>query len=287
MVSEVAPHIANVLMISSTYVLVALGFALIFSVMRIMNFAHGAIYMVGGYVCYYFWVVLGFNPWVSLMLDTLVIGLFGLLLEKFLFRPFQLDFEKAVIMAIALAMILQTGADLTVGPDSGLGMPSLLQISIGVWNVRFRGDRLIVLAICIILWGALTLFINKSKVGWSMLAIAHDRDAAALQGINTNRISGLACAIACGLAGLTGGLVSSVLALYVGMADVILVKIMGVIILAGIGSISGIWVGGLVLGALDAICPIFTSSAIADSLGLGVIILILIIRPKGFFGQEV
>ena len=129
MVSQIAAHAVNVLMTSSIYVLVALGFAIVFSVMRIMNFAHGAIYMIGGFICYNFWVPLHMGPWVSLLLTMVVMGTFGLLVEKFCFRPFRRDFEKATIMAIALVIILKTGADLTVGP-LGKSMPSLASSSI-------------------------------------------------------------------------------------------------------------------------------------------------------------
>jgi branched-chain amino acid transport system permease protein len=145
----------------------------------------------------------------------------------------------------------------------------------------------VVLGICVLLLAGLTVFIQKSKAGQAMLAIAQDRDAAALQGVNTNRISALACAIGCGLAGLAGGLVGSVLVLHVGMSNFILVKIIAVVILAGIGSIGGIWAGGLILGALDAVGPYILPAAVAESLGLGLIILILIIKPQGFFGEEV
>ncbi len=286
MVSEIASHFVNVLMLSSIYVLATLGFALVFSVMRIMNFAHGAVYMAGGYVCYYFWVVFGLNPWVSLALTLLVTALFGLFIERFCFRPFQLDFEKAIVMAVALVIILQTAANLTVGPTVK-GLPPLLTNIFKVGSVMLKADRVVVLVICILLLAALTIFIQKSKIGQAMLAIAQDRDAAALQGINTNRISALACAMGCGLAGLAGGLVGSVLVLHVGMSNVILVKIIAVVILSGIGSIGGIWAGGLILGALDAVVPYVLPAAVSESLGLGLIILILVIRPRGFFGQEV
>jgi branched-chain amino acid transport system permease protein len=285
-ISEIAPNLVNVLMLSSVYVLAALGFAIVFSVMRIMNFAHGAIYMAGAYICYYFWVVFGFNPWASLVLTMLVTALFGLFIEKFCFRPFQLDFEKAIVMAIAIVIILQTAANLTVGPTAK-GLPRLLPGTLEVGNVILKADRVVVLVICILLLAALTIFIQKTKVGQSMLAIAQDRDAAALQGINTNRISALACAMGCGLAGLAGGLVGSVLVLHVGMGNVMLVKVIAVVILSGIGSIGGIWAGGLVLGALDALGPYFLPAAVSDSLGFALIILILVIRPQGFFGQEV
>ena len=131
MASQIAGHIVNVLMTSSIYVLVSLGFALVFSVMRIMNFAHGAIYMIGGFLCYAFWVTLGLGPWVGLPLTMVVMGLFGLFIEKFCFRPFQRDFEKATVMAIALVIILKTAADLTVGPLSR-SMPPLVAGTIKV-----------------------------------------------------------------------------------------------------------------------------------------------------------
>lgn len=285
MAAQIAGHLINVLMTSSIYVLVALGFALVFGVMRIMNFAHGAIYMIGGFVCYNFWVPVGLGPWISLALTMLVMGMFGLFIEKFCFRPFQRDFEKATVMAIALVIILKTGADLTVGP-LGKSMPPLVAGSINTGGVIFGADRLVVLLIACVLLTGLVLIIQKTKVGQAMLAIAHDPDAASLMGINTNRISAFVCATGCGLAGLAGGLVGSVLVLHVSIADVMLVKIIGVVILAGIGSIGGVWAGGLVMGALDALCPYFLSNVVSDPLGLGLVVLILVIRPQGFFGHE-
>ena len=275
----------TVLMTSSIYVLVALGFALVFSVMRIMNFAHGAIYMIGGFVCYNFWVTLGLGPWVSLPLTMLITALFGIFIERFCFRPFQQDFEKATVMAIILVISLKTGADLTVGP-LGKSMPPLVAGSIKMGGVTFGADRLMVLVIACLLLTALIFFIQKTKFGQAMLAIAHDRDAAALQGINTNRISALVCATGCGLAGLAGGLVGSVLVLHVVIADTMLVKIIAVVILAGIGSIGGVWAGGLAMGAVDSLCPYFLPFTLSDPLGLGFVVLILILRPQGFFGQE-
>jgi len=215
----------------------------------------------------------------------LVMGMFGLFIERFCFRPFQRDFEKATVMAIALVIILKTGADLTVGP-LGKSMPPLVAGSINAGGVIFGADRLVVLLIACVLLTGLVLIIQKTNVGQAMLAIAHDPDAASLMGVNTNRISALVCATGCGLAGLAGGLVGSVLVLHVSIADVMLVKIIGVVILAGIGSIGGVWAGGLVMGALDALCPYFLSNVVSDPLGLALVVLILVIRPQGFFGHE-
>jgi branched-chain amino acid transport system permease protein len=284
-ISEIAGHMINVLMVSSIYVVVALGFALVFSVMRIMNFAHGAIYMIGGFVCYTFWVPFGLGPWGGLALTTVVMGLFGLLIERLCFRPFRRDFDKATVMAIALVIILKTGADLTVGP-MGKSMPPLVAGNIGAGPLTFAADRLMVLVIAGLILAVLVLIIRKTQVGQAMLAIAHDPDAASLMGINTNRVSALVCAAGCGLAGLAGGLVGSVLVLHVSIADVMLVKVIGVIILAGVGSIGGIWAGGLVMGAVDALGPYFLPNVVSDPLGLFLVILILVIRPQGFFGTD-
>ncbi len=286
MVSQAAGHVVNVLMISSIYVLVALGFALVFSVMRIMNFAHGAIYMIGGFICYAFWVTLGLGPWLGLLLAMLATGLFGLFLEKFCFRPFQRDFEKATLMAIALVIVLKTTADLTVGPVAR-SMPPIVRGSLTMGHVVLSADRLTVFLIAAALLTLLMLLVHRTKVGQAMLAIAHDPDAASLMGINTHRISALVCATGCGLAGLAGGLVGSVLVLHVVIADTMLVKIIGVVILAGIGSIGGIWAGGLALGIIDGLGPYFLSNVFSDPLGLALVILILIIRPHGFFGHEI
>ncbi|MBI5601769.1 MAG: branched-chain amino acid ABC transporter permease [Deltaproteobacteria bacterium] len=286
MVSQIAGHLINVMMISSIYLLAALGFALVFGVMRIMNFAHGAIYMVSGYVCYYFWVILGLNPWVALPLTMVAMAIIGLFLEKFCFRPFRGDFEKATVMAIILVIVLKTGADLTVGPFTKR-LPSIVEGVITIGDINVNTDRLVILIICAILLTALSLFIQKSRTGLSMLAIAEDREAAALQGININRISALAFVMGCSLVGLAGGVMGSVSVLHVGVADIILIRIIAVVILSGIGTIGGIWAGGLVMGALDALCPYFLPAVYSDLTGFGLIILILVIRPQGFFGHEV
>ena len=107
--------IINALLLSSMYILAASGFALVLSIMGVLNFAHGALYMVGGYVCYELAIQYGLNLWLSLFLAALIMALFGLFLERFCFRPFYGDFFKSVIMSIALILILETSINLTVG----------------------------------------------------------------------------------------------------------------------------------------------------------------------------
>jgi branched-chain amino acid transport system permease protein len=228
----------------------------------------------------------GLTPWLSLPLTMLVMALFGVLLEKFCFRPFRGDFERATVMAIILIIVLKTAADLTVGPFTKR-LPSILKGVMEVGDIKVNADRLAILAICAVLLVVLTLFIQKSKAGLSMLAIAEDRDAASLQGIDINRISALAFSMGCAMVGLAGSVMGSVMVLHVGVGDVLLIRIIAVVILSGIGTIGGIWAGGLVIGTLDALCPYFLPAAASDLVGLGLIIIILVVRPQGFFGYKV
>jgi branched-chain amino acid transport system permease protein len=133
---------------------------------------------------------------------------------------------------------------------------------------------------------ALFLVIHKTKVGKAMLAISHDPEAAALQGINVNRISSISMGIGCALAAIAGGLMGSLLQLAPYMGTFAITKGIAVIILGGIGSILGAVLGGLILGLVDSLVALFTSGTIAAIVGFCVIILILLIRPKGLFGHD-
>jgi branched-chain amino acid transport system permease protein len=154
-----------------------------------------------------------------------------------------------------------------------------------IGTIVLGADRLTVFLIAAALLTAFTLLVQKTKMGQAMLAIAHDPEAASLMGINTHRISALVCATGCGLAGLAGGLVGSVLVLHVMIADTMLVKVIEVVILGGIGSIGGIWAGGLAMGVVDGLGPYFLPAVFSEPLGLALVIAILVIRPQGFYGH--
>ena len=130
------------------------------------------------------------------------------------------------------------------------------------------------------------LFISKTRTGMQMLAIAQDPEAAELQGIRTRRIFALTTAIGCALAGVAGSLMGAVLSLSPLMGDLMLVKAIEIVILAGIGSIGGVLVGGLILGAIDASLPLFIGGSATDLIGLCIVIVILLFRPQGLFGHE-
>lgn len=275
----------NALMLSSMYILMALGFALMLSVMRILNFAHAVIYMSGGYICYQLAVVYGVNQWVSLFLAAISIGLFGLFLERFCFRPFFGDVNRTIVVTLALIIIMESAVNILVGTQ----VRSVPPFATGVFKaggISLSVERLVTCMISTVLLLFLIIFIRNTKTGQQMLAVSQDATGAILQGINIHRISAIATVIACALAAVAGSLMGAIVSLSPYMGDHMLVKAIEIVILAGIGSIGGVLGAGLILGSIDAALPVLISGSATEALGLGIVILILLFRPQGLFGHE-
>ncbi len=278
--------VIGALVLSSMYILVALGFALLLSVVGVLNFAHGAIYMVGGYICYQFSVEFGLNQWLSLLLSVIIMGAFGLFLEKFCFRPFFGDMYGTIVMSIAIILVLETTVNLLVGVHIR-SLPAFVPGILRAGAISLSAERLLTFIIGALLLLALTWFIRKARIGQQMLAVAQDVEGAALQGIEIHRISAIACAMGCSLAAVAGSLMGAIFELSPFMGDYMLVKAIQLVILGGIGSIGGVLAGGLIVGSLDAVLPLFASGALTQAIGLGIIIVLLLLRPQGLFGREV
>lgn len=275
----------NALMLSSMYILMALGFAILLSVMRVLNFAHAVIYMGGGYVCYQLAVVYGLNQWVSLLLAAIIMGLFGLFLEKFCFRPFFSDVNRTIVMTLALIIIIESAVNILVGTQVR-SLPAFASGIIRTGGVSLSVERLVTFIISAALLLVLIFFIQKTKIGQQMLAVSQDSTGAVLQGINIYRVSAVATVIACALAAVAGSLMGAIVSLSPYMGGHMLVKAIEIVILAGIGSIGGVLGAGLILGTIDASLPLLISGSATDAVGLGIVILILLFRPQGLFGHE-
>jgi branched-chain amino acid transport system permease protein len=275
----------NFLILASMYILVALGFAFLFNMLRILNLAHGAIYMVGGYIGLSFIMILGFNQWIALLVTTLIIAAFGLFLERFSFRPFVGDFNRVVMVCVAIAVVLQTAVNIIAGTKT-LALPPFVEgvLRAGTFSVSY--ERIVTFAVGAVLLGLAVWFVNRTRWGQQMQAIAQDMEGAYLQGINVHRVSALASFIGCGLAAVAGCMMGAYLRLGPYMGDAMLIKALILVILAGIGSVSGILVTGLILGALDAALPVLVPGAGSDAITVGIVIVLLLIRPQGFFGYE-
>jgi branched-chain amino acid transport system permease protein len=282
---EVVTTIINMLIVSSMYTLVALGFAFLFNMLGILNLAHGSIYMIGGYICYSLVVGLGFNQWAGLGITTLLLAAFGIFLEKYCFRPFVGDFNRTVMICVAITIVLQTIVNNLVGSRI-MAIPAFVEgvLRTGFFSVNY--ERISTFAMGVLLLMVIVLLVNRTRWGQQMQAIAQNMEGASLQGINVHRVSAFACALGCGLAALAGCLMGAFTRLGPFMGDFMLVKVLVIVMLAGVGSFGGIFVGGLILGSLDAVLPVVLGGAVSDAVSITIVIVILLFRPKGFFGHE-
>lgn len=280
-----AQTIVNTLMLSAMYVLVALGFALVLNVLGLLNFAHAAIYTVGGYVCFFFASNLGLNVWLAMLLSALCMGVCGLGLERFFFRVLRQDMNRVIVVTLALIVILTALINVTVGAYKR-SIPSFAEGVITLGPVTISGERLVAFGMGFLLLAAFWLFLKKHRVGLQMLAIAQDSAGAALQGINIDRIAAITTALGCALAAVAGSLMGSILALSPQVGSNMLVKAIEIVIMAGIGSFGGVLAAGVILGAVDAVLPLFFSGYFTELIGLAIVIGILLIRPQGLFGHE-
>ena len=277
--------LVNGLVLSSMYILVALGFAFLLNILGIVNFAHGAIYMAGGFICYKLTMGLGLNQWLGMVISVTTMSLFGLFLERYGFRKFYGNLNKTLIVCIAVITLLVNTATLTQGltvwtiPTFAPGI-----LKLGVVSISY--ERLVTFLVggVLLIWSL--WFIRKTKIGLQMQAVSQDMEGAALQGINIHRIAGIACVIACGLAAIAGCFMGAYLTVNSYMGDTIMVKSCMLVVLGGVGSIGGVFFAGLIIGTLDAVLPIFIPASVGQAIILGIAIAILIWRPQGFFGRK-
>ena len=277
--------IFNGLTLSAIYIMVSLGLTLILSIMNIVQMAHGEVYMIGSYLVFYIFSILGVNFYVSLVVSILLVGAFGIFMERFLFRRYSGDPERAMIISVGLMLVLQNIVIFIAGGDARAYNSPLTSV-VNLFDAAISWERFVVVIVGIVLVAALFLFVKFTKQGQAMLAISQEREGAALQGININRISSLAMFLGSALAAVAGGLVGGLFSLLPTMGSFALMKGIAVIVLGGLGSIPGVIVGSLILGLVDGIVPMFSSTYIAGLIGYGAIILVLYFRPKGIWGHD-
>jgi branched-chain amino acid transport system permease protein len=276
----------NGLMLFSLYMLIASGFTLIYGIMRIVNFAHGEVYMLGAFCIYYFFGQYGLNYFLALLVTMAVIGILGVVLERILFLPLQEAHLPQVILSLGLAMVMQAGASLAFGSDDK-AVAGPLEGVLRFSGVAISAERLIIIPISVGIMLGLVAFVKWTRWGQAMRAVAQDPQAAALQGISVAFISCLAFGVGCALAAAAGSLIAPVFLVNPFMGGPVVMKAFIVICLGGMGSISGAAVGALILGLVDSFGATLFGGSEAQILGFVILIMILMFRPQGLFGQEI
>ncbi len=282
----VVATIINALILSSMYILAALGFAFLFNMLRIFNLAHGAIYMIGGYIAYYFIIGMGINQWLALLMATVIVAILGVILERFLFRRFVGDFNLIIMACVVVVVVLQTTVNIMVG-NKTMAIPPFAEGVLRAGLISVSYEKIVTFAVGAVLLAAIIWFVNRTRIGQQMQAIAQHRGGAVLQGIDIYRVSAIAFALGSALAAIAGCFMGAYLRLSPYMGDLMLVKVLIIFMLAGAGSIGGILIAGLVLGTLTAVLPVVVSGAASDAIIIAVVVVLLLFRPQGFFGYEV
>jgi branched-chain amino acid transport system permease protein len=274
----------NGLLSGFVYVIMALGFTLIFGIMRIVNFAHGELYMISAYVMLVLNGWYGLNYFASLGIAVLITAIAGLVLERLLFRRFVGNELGGMIMSLALAIILQSSALILFGPDD----QSLSRPVQGIWHLGdavISLDRAVVSVCAIVTLAAFFVFMKYTKLGLAMQAVSQDRETASLMGIESGTIYALSFAIGSALAAVAGGLMAPIYSVGPYMGELPLLKSFVVVILGGLGSIPGAVVGGILIGLIESVFATTFDSTIALIASFAIVFATIIVRPRGLLGR--
>ena len=282
----VIPNImVNALVLASMYILASLGFAFIFNMLGSVNLAHGAFYMLAAYITSYLCAKAGLNNWVAMLLAAIVLAAIGIVMERFVFRPFQTEFDRVVMVSVALMTMLQQLA-VQVSGSQTISIPAYGNGVLDLGFMTLTNEKLITFLVGLILL-IITLFIvYRTKLGMQMEAISQDRLGAALQGIQVNKVAMLVCGMGFALAAVAGAMMGAYQQVSSNMGDNINVRILMLVMLAGAGSMNGILITGFLMALLDSVCPIIWDSYTASAIACSAVVVLLLIRPKGFFGHE-
>jgi len=268
------------------YALIAIGLTLIFGVMRIIQYAHGEMFMLGAFVLYYWHAELGLPYWAGVAVSAGLIFGVGALLQVLLFKPLHgKNILYSLAVSLGLVLIISGSGQLIFGTTTK-GIPSAVSGGVLIGGAYLSYERMVISAVSIALILALWLFLRRSVTGLAIRAVAEDPETAALQGIQTGRIHWIAFGLGSSMAAIAGCMMGSLLSIVPTMGFLATIKAFMIVIMGGLGSVAGALVGGLILGMIDSVVTTTISGDIALILSFVVIFLVLVFRPSGLFGQN-
>ncbi len=301
---EFLSYLINGVSLGSIYAIIALGYTMVYGIAKMLNFAHGDVIMVGGYVAFYatsFFSgsVLGENPSAvatvlatvgSVLVAMVVCLVLGVVIEGLAYRPLRQAGSLAVLItAIGVSYFLQNAAQLLFGANPKNFTPVVSgQIRLFDGQLRISYVALLTVVVCIIIMVALTVFTGQSKMGKAMRACSEDRGAAQLMGINVNRTISMTFAIGSALAAVAGVLMCSYSPMLMPTTGSMPgIKAFTAAVFGGIGSIPGAFLGGILLGIIEAMAQGYISTQLSNAILFAVLIIVLLVKPSGLLGKYV
>jgi branched-chain amino acid transport system permease protein len=280
-------QIVNGIQIGSIYALVALGYTMVYGIVKLINFAHGEIIMVGSYCTWYLMSKLGAPAWAAIAGAVVFCAVLGMAIEKIAYKPLR-NYARIslLITAIGISFLLQNSVQLlfTASPRMFKNLfPGALKL--GAWSLSL--STVVTIAVSILLMVGLSLLVKRAKIGKAMRAVSEDKDTAVLMGINVNNTISFTFALGSGLAAVAAVLYcSSYAQIMPTMGAMLGLKAFVAAVLGGIGSISGAVLGGYIIGVAESLTKGYISSRLADAIVFGILIVVLIIKPTGILGRR-
>ena len=275
-------HLISGISLGSIYAIIALGYTMVYGIAKMLNFAHGDVIMVGGYMCFCATTYLGWPAWMGVVLAVIVCTVLGMAIERLAYKPLRAAPSLAVLItAIGVSYFLQNAALLVWTSN-----PKSFSSVVGGSAISLFGGQLQISRVTIMV--ALMLFTGKSKVGTAMRAVSEDKGAAQLMGINVNTTISITFAIGSGLAAIAGVLLCSAYpTLQPTTGSMPGIKAFTAAVFGGIGSIPGAMIGGVLLGIIEIFAKAYISTQLSDAIVFGVLIVVLIVKPDGLLGKHV
>ncbi len=282
-------QLINGVSLGSIYALIALGYTMVYGIIKLINFAHGDIYMVGAYVAFFATTTLKLSFFPALIMSMVVAAIVGMTIERLAYRPLRKAPRIAILItAIGVSLLLEYGGMLLVTPQPRT-FPALFESQVYTFgNIVVNSQQVIILAISVVLMVILTFVVQRTKIGKAMRAVSFDTDAARLMGIDVDRVISMTFAIGSALAAAAGMLVG----VYYNSIDPLMgimpgLKAFVAAVLGGIGVIPGAMLGGIIMGVIEAMVSGFISSTFRDAAAFAILIIILLFKPSGLLGKNV
>ncbi len=287
-VHQLIQQLINGVSLGSIYALIALGYTMIYGIIKLINFAHGDIYMVGAYLGFFGVTAAGLPILPALLISMFVTGLLGMVVEKLAYKPLRHAPRISILItAIGVSFFLEYTGMYFVTPTPRTFPDVIGNISFNAGGFIINGQQVLIFAITIILMALLTYIVQKTKLGKAMRAASFDTETAQLMGIDADRVISMTFFIGSSLAAAAGVLVG----VYYNTIDPLMgimpgLKAFVAAVLGGIGILPGAVVGGIILGVIEALVAGFLSSTFRDAAAFAILILVLLIKPTGLFGKN-
>ncbi len=285
---QVLQQLVNGISLGSIYALIALGYTMIYGIIKLINFAHGDIYMVGAYIGFFAITQAGLSIVPALLVSLVTTALLGMLVEKLAYKPLRHAPRLSVLItAIGVSFFLEYASMYFVSPTPRTFPVVMDSVAINIGGLVINGQQLLILGITFVLMVILTYIVKFTNTGKAMRAASFDTETAQLMGINSDRIISITFGIGSALAAVAGVLVG----IYYNSIDPLMgimpgLKAFVAAVLGGIGILPGAVVGGIILGVVEAFVSGFISSTFRDAAAFAILIIVLLVRPTGIFGKN-